>query len=88
VLDNDLWLKDDGGTFPEKSADTSRDHPRRLVTPSHAWSSNGSGLGDHAYDRAHLRERQTLLFEADRKWAEVHLDDVRVIDTDPFITPD
>jgi hypothetical protein len=26
-----------------------------------------------------------LLSEADRKWAEGHLDDVRVIDTDHFI---
>jgi hypothetical protein len=30
-------------------------------------------------------ERDNMLSEADRKWAEEHLDDVRVIDTDHFI---
>jgi pimeloyl-ACP methyl ester carboxylesterase len=32
-----------------------------------------------------IGERDNLLSEADRKWAEGHLDDVRVMDSDHFI---
>jgi pimeloyl-ACP methyl ester carboxylesterase len=44
VLDNDLWLKDEGDTFPEDVCKHFRDHPRRSVTrathgaqPQAAW---------------------------------------------------
>jgi pimeloyl-ACP methyl ester carboxylesterase len=81
VLDNDLWLKDEGETFPEEVCEHFRDHPRRQ---SHAWSSTAGGLGDHADNRPH-RPGSSMLSEADRKWAGEHLNDVRVIDTDHFI---
>ena len=32
-----------------------------------------------------IGESDKLLSEADRKWADEHLDDVRLIDTDHFI---
>jgi pimeloyl-ACP methyl ester carboxylesterase len=32
-----------------------------------------------------IGQRDNMLSEADRKWAEEHLNDVRVIDTDHFI---
>jgi hypothetical protein len=32
-----------------------------------------------------LGDRDNMLSEADRKWAEEHLDDVRVVDADHFI---
>jgi pimeloyl-ACP methyl ester carboxylesterase len=84
VLDNDLWLKDEGGTFPEEVRRHFRDHPRRLVTrathgaqPEAAWETTPTTVL--------IGERDNLLSEADRRWAEEHLDDVRVIDTDHFI---
>ena len=84
MLDNDLWSKDDGGTFPEEVRRHFRDHPRRLVTrathraqPEAAWETTPTTVL--------IGERDNLLSEADRKWAVEHLDDVRVIDTDHFI---
>jgi pimeloyl-ACP methyl ester carboxylesterase len=84
VLDNDLWLKDDGGTFPEEVRRHFRDHPRRLVSrathaaqPEAAWETMPTTVL--------IGERDNLLPEADRKWVEEHLDDVRVIDADHFI---
>jgi pimeloyl-ACP methyl ester carboxylesterase len=84
VLDNDLWLKDDGRTFPEEVRRHFRDHPRRLVTrathgaqPEAAWETTSTTML--------IGERDNMLPEADRKWVEEHLDDVRVIDTDHFI---
>lgn len=84
MLDNDLWLKDDGGTFPEEIRRHLRDHPRRPVTratlgaqPEAAWETTPTSVL--------IGESDNLLSEADREWAEEHLDDVRVIDTDHFI---
>ena len=84
VLDNDLWLKDDAATFPEEIRQHIRDHPRRLVTratlgaqPEAAWETTPTTVL--------IGESDNLLPKADRKWAEEHLDDVRVIDTDHFI---
>ena len=77
-------LKDDGGTFPEEVRRHFRDHPRRLVTrathgaqPEAAWETTPTTVLIGASDN--------LLSEADRMWAEEHLDDVRVIDTDHFV---
>ena len=84
VLDNDLWLRDDGGTCPEEVRRHFRHHPRRLVTrathgaqPEAAWETTPTTVLIGASDN--------LLSEADRMWAEEHLDDVRVIDTDHFV---
>jgi pimeloyl-ACP methyl ester carboxylesterase len=84
VLDNDLWLKDEGETFPEEVCRHFRDHPRRPVTrathgaqPEAAWETTPTTVL--------IGERDNMLSEADRKWAEAHLSDVRVIDTDHFI---
>jgi pimeloyl-ACP methyl ester carboxylesterase len=84
VLDNNLWLKDEGGTFPEEVYKHFRDHPRRLVTrathgaqPEAAWETTPTTVL--------IGERDNMLSESDRKWAEEHLYDVRLIDTDHFI---
>lgn len=83
VLDNDLWLKDEGETFPAEVRRHFHDHPRRLVTratqgaqPKAAWETTPTTVL--------IGERDTFS-EADRRWADEHLDDVRVIDTDHFI---
>ena len=83
VLDNDLWLKDEGETFPEEVCKHFHDHPRRLVTratqgaqPDAAWETTPTTVL--------IGERDTFS-EADRRRADEHLDDVRVIDTDHFI---
>jgi hypothetical protein len=84
VLDNDLWLKDEGETFPEEVRKHFSDHPRRSVTrathgaqPQAAWETTPTTVL--------IGQRDNMLSEADRKWAEEHLNDVRVIDTDHFI---
>jgi hypothetical protein len=84
VLDNDLWLRDEGGAFPEEVRKHIRDHPRRLVTrathgaqPEAAWETTPATV--------FIGELDNMLSEANRKWAEEHLNDVRVIDTDRFI---
>jgi pimeloyl-ACP methyl ester carboxylesterase len=84
VLDNDLWLKDEGETFPEEVYKHFRDHPRRSVTratqgaqPQAAWETTPNTVL--------IGQQDNMLSEADRKWAEEHLNDVRVIDTDHFI---
>jgi pimeloyl-ACP methyl ester carboxylesterase len=77
-------VKDEGGTFPEEVIRHLRDHPRRLVTrathgaqPEAAWETTPTNVL--------IGERDNMLSEADRTWAEERLDDVRVIDTDHFI---
>ena len=84
MLDNDLWLAQDGVTFPEEVRQHCRDHPRRLATrgtlgaqPEAAWETTPTTVL--------IGERDDLLSEADRQWAEEHVDDVRVIDSDHFI---
>ena len=84
MLDNDLRLKDEGETFPEDVCEHFRDHPRRSVTrathgaqPQAAWETTPTTVL--------IGQRDNMLSEADRKWAEEHLNDVRVIDTDHFI---
>ena len=81
MLDNDLWLKKDGVTFPEDIRQYCADHPRRLATrgtqaaqPAAAWETTPTTVL--------IGERDDLLSEADRQWAEEQLDDVRVMDTD------
>lgn len=75
VLDNDLWLKDDGGTFSEEVRRHFRDHPRRLVTrathgaqPVAAWETTPTTVL--------IGGRDNMLSEVDRKWVEEHIDDV------------
>ena len=85
VLDNDYWLNEgDGTTFPAEFRRYFRDHPRRLVTratlgaqPEAAWETTPTSVL--------IGERDNLLSEVDRRWADEHLDDVRVIDNDHFI---
>jgi pimeloyl-ACP methyl ester carboxylesterase len=84
VLDNDLWLKDDGGAFSEEVRRHFRDHPRRLATrathgaqPAAAWETTPTTVL--------VGGRDNMPSEVDRKWVEEHIDDVRVIDTDHFI---
>ena len=69
VLDNDLWLKDEGETFPEEVCRHFRDHPRRPVTrathgaqPEAAWETTATTVL--------IGQRDNMLSEADRKWAE------------------
>jgi pimeloyl-ACP methyl ester carboxylesterase len=85
VPDNEYWLNEgDGTTFPAEIRRHFRDHPRRPVTrathgpqPQAAWET--------APTTVLIGQRDNMLFEADRKWAEEHLNDVRIIDTDHFI---
>lgn len=84
VLDNDLWLQDEGETFPQEVLRHFRDQPRRLVTrathgaqPEAAWETTPTTVL--------IGESDSLVSDADRKWAGEHLEDVRVIDTDHFI---
>ena len=84
MLDNDLWLKDDGGTFPEQVHRHFRDHPRRLVTRA-THAAQPEAASETTPTTVLIGESDNLLSKADRKWAEEHLDDVRVIDTDHFI---
>jgi hypothetical protein len=69
VLDNDLWLKDEGETFPEEVRKHFSDHPRRSVTrathgaqPQAAWETTPTTVL--------IGQRDNMLSEADRKWAE------------------
>ena len=78
MLDNDLWLDQDGVTFPEEVRQHCRDHPRLLATrgtlgaqPEAAWETTPTTVL--------IGERDDLLSEADLHWAEEHVDDVRVI---------
>ena len=84
VLDNDLWLKDEGGTFPEEVRKHFRDHPRRLVTRA-THGAQTEAAWDTTPATVLIGELDNMLSDADRKWAEEHLNDVRVIDTDHFI---
>lgn len=84
VLNNDLWLKDEGQTFTEEVLGHFLDHPRRVVTrathgaqPEAAWETTPTTVL--------IGEGDNLLSEADRKWAAEHLNHVRVIDADHFI---
>jgi hypothetical protein len=85
VPDNDYWLNEgDGTTFAAEIRRHFRDHPRRLVTratlgpqPEAAWGTTPTTVL--------IGERDNMLSQADRKWAEEHLKDVRVIDADHFI---
>jgi hypothetical protein len=85
VPDNEYWLNEgDGTTFPDEIRRHFRDHPRRPVTratlearPEAAWETTPTSVL--------IGDRDNLVSETDRKWAEEHLDDVRVIDTDHFI---
>jgi pimeloyl-ACP methyl ester carboxylesterase len=85
VPDNEYWLNEgDGTTFPAEIRRHFRDHPRRPVTratkgarPEAAWQTTPTSVL--------IGDKDNLLPEVDRKWAEEHLNDVRVIDTDHFI---
>ncbi len=84
VLDNDYWLNEgDGRTFPKEVRRHFRDHPRRLVTRATLGAQPEAACETTL--TTVLTARDTMLSEADREWAEEHLDDVRVIDTDHFI---
>jgi hypothetical protein len=83
VLDNDLWLRDEGETFPDEVRRHFHDHPRRLVTratqgaqPKAPWETTPTTVL--------IGERDTFS-EAERRRADEHLENVRGIDTDDFI---
>ena len=83
MLDNDLWLKEQGETFPAEVRRHFHDHPRRLVTratqggqPKAAWGTTPTTV---------LIGERTRSPRPIAGWADEHLDDVRVINTDHFI---
>jgi hypothetical protein len=66
VLDNDLWLKDEEGTFLNEVRRDFRNHPRRLVTrathgaqPEAAWETTPTtvliGESDNRLSEAYCR---------------------------------
>jgi pimeloyl-ACP methyl ester carboxylesterase len=85
VLDNDRWLSDgDARTFPAELRRHLRDHPRRLVTRA-TLGAQQEAAWEVTATTVLIGERDSMLSEADRRLAEEHLNDVRVIDADHFI---
>ena len=86
ALDNDWWLSEegDGPTFAADLQEHLRAYPRRFVTratlgaqPTAAWETIPTTVL--------IGQDDDLMSDADRRQAQEHLDDVRVLDTDHFI---